>query len=472
MKKLSRWLAPMLVLVLVMSVAFSGCGSKTETDTQLLETFSELLAKDYEVYYLFYAGGLPVDGETSLEEGGTVYYRSASVEYRSLSDLEKLLKSTYARQGDRDALLGRIDQATTLLFIEENGTLYKSGLETVTVYPYEVQEDTIRLTARSEQTATFTFQEEGLDGSLYETTLSMSRSDKTWLLDGQAIQADRTLLREGSGKDSLFDTGEARRTAQAFLDALTAGDAAAIESLSWAPSGTYAAWSGLKVSSARIVEELEDLDVQGDYLAELQVEDGAGVLREGTVRYRLKIGMVNAVLFGAYGDGAGELSVDYFQPEELAPYELKPTAERTDGAANAVDRLLGFFGVVTFEKPEDLGADRITEYVLIDLMDEQDQAESFSLAQVRDRAGQLFGLENFSPSQSFYSAQQNGYLASGRGLQLNHVLTFPQASQDDRSVVEVRVYADPLQTRVDRVVAYTLARGNGGVWQFVSAVAQ
>ena len=69
---------------------FAACGAPEESDAELTAAFTDLLAADYEVYYLFYSGGLPVDQGVTLELEGAEYHPVSSAEYRSLRDLREL----------------------------------------------------------------------------------------------------------------------------------------------------------------------------------------------------------------------------------------------------------------------------------------------------------------------------------------------------------------------------------------------
>ncbi len=469
MRILMRRLSFLLALVLVLSLA--GCGGREETDRELTDAFTALLAQDFEVQYLFYGGGLPVAAEDPVQVGDSTYYPSASPQYKTIRDLEDLLRSTYAREEEIGTILGRVTPGEDLLFMEEGGKLYKNGGEWVVHFPYTTDEETVRIAQRDGGRVTFQFEDEAADGSLYKTTLAMVKGDKGWRLETQLIGAERQLIREGAAEDSFFSQGQAGAMAQSFLDALVAADASAVEALSCAPAGTYAGWGALRVTSAKVEEVLEDLDVQGEYIAALTVEDGAGILEEGQVRYRLKIGMTNALRYVTEsGDLTRTLSVDYFQPEALRPYELQAGPGRDNAAADAVDRLIGFFGPLSFASPGELGDSRITEYVLMELENSGDPKPSHTGEEVREEALRLFGLRDFAPSQDYYRAELDGYSAGGRGFVMANKLSFPGEPEGGRVAVEVRCFGDPLQTTAERTLIYTLEEDGAGGWRFVSAL--
>lgn len=466
-----------LTLILTLTLAFTAaCGRKpapaAETDQQLLEAFTTLLAQDFEVAYLFYGGGVVVSDQGAIQQAGQTYWPSDDPRYPTMGELEALLRATYAGEQERAALLGRTTPGGALLFVEDNKTLYKNQEEWVSLPPTTTREETIRLIARGENSAQFQFEQEGADGSLYEVTLAMVRTPEGWRLAAQLRDAPRTVIREGSAETSLFAPGEAGAVAEKFLEALVARDTAALETLSFAPPGTYASWGSLEVTQARVAQVVEDLDAQGEYLVDLVVTQGGGILEEGAVQYRLKVGTRNAVDWGERGDGFPGLSVDYFQPLALEPYELAEGPEHRHPAAEAVGRLILFFGPQPFETSEQLGAGRITEYVLMDLDNGDDPQPSYTQAQVAAGAKKLFGLEDFIPSPEFYISYYGGFSAGGRGGYQVNKLTFLSPGEAAEMTVTVQLYSDPLQVQRTQTLVYTLVETAENNWQFVSALPQ
>lgn len=456
----------MLTLAVSLLMLLAGCG---ESDTKLTETFDLLLAQDQEAYYIFYGGGMPVSAAGAVTVGDAQYYPVTSEQYPTMADLQGLLEATYGDSVEIGAILGRTGANGALLFIEQDGILYKNADEQVSYSPYSTVEGTMTISERTNTKITFTFEETG-EGGRYSTTLAMAKTGDGWRLSRQRVVAVRTLLEaatEEAPGEELFANGAARQTAEDFLQALLDADTAAIESLCAAEAGTYSSWSSLEVSRAEIGTVYEDLDFQGDYLVELEVTDGAGVLEEGTVRYRLRVGMVNAIRSGLMGT-TDSLSVDYFKPAELSPYQLED--DHNHSAANAVERLISFFGPLEFESPEDLGGDRLTEYLLMNL-DDAEAAPYYTLEQVQAEALRIFNIREFEPDQSYLVADGEGYAAGGRGLIVENILTFPGPAEDGEAEVEVYCYSDPLQTDLQQVLVYSLVQNRDGSWEFVSATA-
>ena len=144
--------------------------------------------------------------------------------------------------------------------------------------------------------------------------------------------------------------------------------------------------------------------------------------------------------------------------------------DRAVPAADAVDRLIGFFGPLSFASPGELGDSRITEYVLMELENSGDPKPSHTGEEVREEALRLFGLRDFAPSQDYYRAELDGYSAGGRGFVMANKLSFPGEPEGGREAVEVRCFGDPLQTAAERTLIYTLEEDGAGGWRFVSAL--
>ena len=99
-----RLLAVLLCLGLCLGLAACG-GAEAETDEELTEEFSRLLAADFEVYYLLYSDGLPVDQSVTRQVDGADYHPVNSTEYKSLEDLRRLLEGIYAQESQVEALM-------------------------------------------------------------------------------------------------------------------------------------------------------------------------------------------------------------------------------------------------------------------------------------------------------------------------------------------------------------------------------
>ncbi len=222
-ENLCRVLSLFLCLALL-----GGCGGDSapqgNSDEDITAAFEELLAADYEVYYLLFADGLPVDRAGERELDGALYYPVTSQRFSNRGALKKRLEEVYAKEETVEALLAAPDAKGNPALAQRDGALWRSAACAVSALGYEVVEDSIRLTGRrSDLTATFSFQEEGLDGSLYETAMSISRTGAGWRLDAPRKDGERKLLREGSSQTSAYKEGTARRVAEDFLAAIHTG---------------------------------------------------------------------------------------------------------------------------------------------------------------------------------------------------------------------------------------------------------
>ena len=450
-----RLLCTALCLCLALG-CLAACGKKEETDQELTGIFSDLLAADYEVYYLFYSDGLPVDQAVTETVGEGEYHPVTSAQYKDLGALKKLLEGVYAKKDQVEAILAVEDPNGHPLLAEVDGKLYRSATRDIFALGYELEEGSLAIKARSEGAATFSFQETGLDGSLYETSMSMTKTGAGWRLDGTRAGAKREMIREGSGESSLVGEGEARRVAEAFLAALRAGDAEALSGLTMGGD-----WTGVRASRAEISEVREELDSQGDYIVSLTVTQGGSVLQAGDAEYRLRVG------FYPFSDQVGPT---YFRPAQEEYYNLLDLAQRDSVPANQVEEFIGMYGAVTFSAPEELPADTITEYAMLLMASQSGEWDRvFTLEEVASQVESSFGIGDFDAKDTkFYSAEMGGCIIWGRGGTSYNMLIEMPVVREGRAVVTVGFFEDILCTVSDKVLTYTLEENPDGSWRFVS----
>ena len=84
-----------------------------------------------------------------------------------------------AEESVRD-ILEAPDQTGAPLLKIENGQLLRSARPTLLTLGYEVDDTSIQAESQSDSAAAFLFQETGLDGSLYRTRLSMTKTAGGW----------------------------------------------------------------------------------------------------------------------------------------------------------------------------------------------------------------------------------------------------------------------------------------------------
>ena len=443
-----------------------GCGGgpRADTDQSVTEAFEELLAADYQVDYLIFGDGLEVDPEALGELDPRDYAPVVTEGLTTRADLEKRLKEVYALDETVKALLSAVDSEGRERLQVRDGVLWRCTA--TAAFPYETVEGSVVLRNRTDSAASFVFEETGLDGSLYETAMEMAKTSRGWRLAGTRKDAQRTLLREGSGEDSAIPAGAARKAAEEFLAALVSGDASAV-SQAVGFGNDPAVWQKMKVTAAEITAAAEDLDSSGDYTVRLAVEDGAGFFPEGTGDYRMLLSC-NEMRWG------GETpTLWYFRPASERYLETGwygAADEKEWAPAQAVNDFIGWFGQQTFAAPGELPPETLVEYAMIRTRPE-DPEMVFTPQEIGAAVEKYFGIAGFDGRNTkFYSKEKGGYLIWGRGGSFYNTLTPAPRTAAGQSQVDVTLYRDPLCTVKIRTVRYTMAENGDGSWRFVSAL--
>ncbi len=462
-KAISRVLCFALIIALALLPACDSA-PKADTDQSVTAAFEELLAADYQVDYLIFGDGLEVDLEALGELDPRDYAPVVTQGYTTRADLEKRLKEVYALDETVKALLSAVDGEGRERLQVRDGALWRATA--TAAFPYETVEGSIVLRVRSDTAATFVFEETGLDGSLYETTLEMAKTSRGWRLNGTRKDARRTLLREGSGEDSAIPAGAARKVAEEFLAGIVAGDASAIsQAIGYGNNNTV--WQQMKVTSAEITAAAEDLDSHGDYTVRLTVEDGAGHFPEGTGDYRLILS-TNEMRWVAEQPVAW-----YFRPASEQYLETSwydPVDEKEWAPAIAVSSFIDWFGQQTFATPWELPPETLVEYAMIRTQPE-DPEMVFTPREIDTAIEKIFGITGVDGrGTKFYSKEKKGYLILGRGANFYNTLIPKPRTAAGQSQVDVTLYRDSLCTMKLRTVRYTMAENEDGSWRFVSAV--
>lgn len=464
-KSLCRLLPVLLCLTLLGGCGNSGAAPQGNSDADLTAAFEELLAADYEVYYLLFAGGLPVDRAGAKELDGASYYPVASRQFPNREALKKRLEEVYAKEETVEALLALRDPEENPALVERDGTLWRSAACAVSTLGYEVVEGSVRLTGRrSDLTAAFSFQEEGLDGSLYETAMTISRTGAGWRLDAPRKDAERKLLREGSAQTSPYKEGTARRVAEDFLAAVRTGKAADVAAVA---GGDCAAWEGVRITEARITGVTEELDSQGDYRVQVTVEDGKGVFPEGTQEYRLvaRCGQDRSW-------EAGQVLPLYFRPASERYYnwaDLEARNRPENGAAYNIEVFISLYGMPAFASPWELPPETVAEFAMM-MVKPQGEDMVYTPQELAAAVERTFGITGFDGrSTKFYSQEKNGYLLWGRGPAFPYVLIGMPQTAGSSCQVDVTAYSDPLCTKKLHSLRYTMGKNADGSWHFISA---
>lgn len=445
-------------LAVCLAVSLWGCGGKAE-EPGPEEIFEELLAADYQVYHLFYNGGLSADsGQTKMLENN-LYWLVTDPDYNTMDALQRRLEGIYLRSETVKGILGTTDAEGHPLLRSQDGRLWRSSAPEASVFGYEVEEGGIALVSLAETAAAFSVQETALDGSLYEARLSMTKTAAGWRLDGPRWEAERTLVREGSDKKSLVSSGAARRAAEKFLGSILDGG---VPDLPW----STAAWQNVKIRSAVLTQALEELDSQGVYLVRVDVEDGGGVFPEGMQDYRLVMGF-DVMRFG---DESTVYPV-YFRPASEQYYNKTSYVEQNYGglgSAEYVKSFIDYFGMVTFRSPWDLPPETVVEFSLFFARSEEGD-QRFTQQEMDDAILRTFGITGFdSRSTRFYVPEQDRYLLWGRDSSVRDYLIKMPEIKGGNAQVEVTFYEDVLCTTPLRTVLYTLEKEEDS-WRLLSA---
>ncbi len=459
MKRMIRWAA--LGMALVLALGAAACGSeKPQTSLTAEEAIPTLLGQDYEAAYLLTNLGMTVDSTAGVEVDGETYYPVVSEKYKTTADLRALLESTYGDSATVDRLMATVDQEGKPLFRDIDGKLYQSAKGVAADQWLEPDLESVQVQENGDQ-ATAVVQETGLDGFLYECTVTATRNEEgQWRLTTPRSEAPRKKVGDAQGTEETqpqVSASQVRQLAENFLTALKNGDTQTIEELAEAEPGTYQGWSALQISQAELTETLEEYETGGTYRVALTVDNGVGLLPEGEQIWELWVRC----------DENLQLMVERFQPGEPEPYR---TMEHPAG--EQVSRMLNYFGGPNFQDPSQLDGDVMVEYCLQVLSEENGfQQSGFTLEQLQQAIYRYFGLEHYDPSGSaFYRPETDDYMAYGRGgIQMPEQNLY--LTQPEEGTVEVRVYTyeDPLCTRPAKMQLWVLRDNGNGTYEFVSA---
>lgn len=450
-------------LAFCFALSLASC-QKQPAELPVEEAFEQLLAADYEAYYLIYNGGLTADsGQPKMLENAE-YWRVTSPDYGTMDALQKRLESIYLRSETVKTILSARDQNNNPLLRSQDGSLWRSAAPELQAMAYEVDDATITLENQTDSAAAFSFRETGLDGSLYKTGLSMTKTAAGWRLDAPRWEAERTLIREGSGKTSLVEQGAARQAAEAFLASILDGGTPDLPGVTL---GNVSAWQNVRISSAVITKVVEELDSQGDYIVSVAVEDGGGVFPDGAQDYRLVM-RCNEM---RYGDAVYPA---YFRPASEQYYNWTSYVEQNQdgpGPMWYVNAFISYFGWATFQTPWELPPETVVEFSLF-FAQSAEGDQRFTPAEVADAIEKTFGITGFDGTGTkFYVKDQDRYLLLGRGGNFYDLLIGMPQIHGSQAQVEVTFYEDVLCTSPARTIRYTLEKGNDGSWMLLSAVA-
>lgn len=448
-------------------VFLSACGASSQTSGAALQSesisdgeysadydsvrqaFPVLLARDYEAYYIVFYGGIEQDYADSAD--GYVHV-AASSGFASLDDLRVWLEKTYTAEGASEILASE-DAEGKPLFTEKDGKLYRSLTGAGAGGLSDYDESTARYAPNGDDECVCYV----TDASGAEIAMTAKKENGCWRLT-----APRIWTAAQTGGDGGAET--AGQVAADFLRALTDSDIDAIERCTGSEAGTYASWKGIAVTRAEVAETVEENDAEASYLVELEVKNAFGLLMPGKTRYRLIVRTAACA-----GEASARPAVVYFQPESAAPYNYRSVTEQTDVACNQAMRYLALYGAKEFSAASELDAGTVTEFTACLLTQESSQ-QAFTEQQMADGAERYFGLKDFAPDASYYSASAGGYIMPGRAGSGQEYEMEASKTKNGRTTVNVNFYADRLQTQGLKTLVFTFKANADGSFAFVSLV--
>ncbi|MEG1943495.1 MAG: hypothetical protein RR049_06725, partial [Angelakisella sp.] len=402
------------IIIMAAALLFSACGKKDEASGNIkMAEIEALLSNDYEAEYIFAMAGLSVDNAKALKAtDGGVYYPVQSDKYKVMADLSNLLAATYGNEETTAAYLGRTDAKGLPLYMELEGKLCRSGEPLIGEFSPEADYETIekgKLVKGKDglSQSSFTISESSAEGGEYRCVMEVTRGkDGKWRLATTRGTAVREIVKEGSGEVKMGVAGE---LAKKFVDALGAGDTAAIEQLTQAHGGSYGYLAQAGVTSASFTVTSET-DYDGEYIVTIEVSGGNGTFAEGKHDYRMEVG---------YSDYDGSLVVRYLQPRDFVSYDRLSAEQQTYAAANQVTALMRLAGNIKFASNADLAPETVTEYILwLDETKNGPNEDGMTLGELGAQAKKYFGIDGFDPGRqsTFYNTATDSYFMLGRGL--------------------------------------------------------
>lgn len=426
------------------------------------EAFPVLLARDYEVYYQYYFGGMKLD--YSADDGSGYIPVLPESGFGTLADLRAWLLNTYTPDG-ADAILQASDSEGKPLFIEREGALLRSTASSGAPMLSDCDEDGISYVTQGSDRVLCSFAVTDINGAAAQQQLVAAKNaDGHWRLETPRVWQEGNAAEPWpSGGSPVSDaTVTARQAAEGFLDALTTANISGIEFYSGMPSGTYSAWKGLTVLSAAITDSLYEQDDSAYYLVSMNVKNAYGLLMPGKSTYRL--------ILRSMPDGSDGLrpTVVYFQPSTVEPYNYRQPTEQNDPACDQVMAYLMLYGEQGFASASELTDREITEFTLY-MLSQETTAASFSREELEAGILKYFGLSGTQPDESFYSSNAGGYILMGRGgVDIEYEL-LPSSAKSGATTVTVNFYDDHLQTQGQRTLDFRMTKNADGSYRFISA---
>lgn len=480
---MKRRFLSVVALLLAMTLALAGCG-KPQQKQPGLPDLRALLAQNYQIEDIFYRAGLPVKATQAVkDEAGLLYFPVDHERYTTMDSLNKLVESCYT-EAVAQALLATQSEDGGLLYKDIDGKLCRSASPVITPVEGELDSDTLKVTKAGvdgkSSVAWFTIQGSVEGGEAFQLEWQVMDTKSGWRLAQTRQYATRTgaggeeVPAQSGGETTTPDTTP-HSVAQAFLDALVAGDGQAVGELAtdrgsyeeaylYPDFQGYGDTTGWGVTAAEIVETQNEQESVGEYTVRLTVSGGDGTLQSGN--YYLDVGASER-----------KLVVRAFRPVEQTPYESLMPEQRSLVAVNQVLDMLTLNGPVVFATPSELNSGILTEYALYHLTkndpgDVVADVPSYTKEEVQATVLKLFGIEGLTLDDQFYSSDAQGYLFLGRGGITSNFQIEQLQDGNGIALVEVRLYNDPLQFYCTGKVLYTLSNNWNDSYEFVSAQRQ
>lgn len=168
-----------------------------ETNAQLKAIAQDLLDRDLEITFIFNAG-LQGDSDYSYqcfliwEETGQKYFPAVSDTYKTVADLEKLLRSTYSSEERIQHFMQNYIYSEDPYFKEVDGQLCVNMNVGGKGMPIIVDFDSVRVKQTSPTKADITFDFDEFDYKTKLAKTSMTMIDGTWYLDRGVYEVAET----------------------------------------------------------------------------------------------------------------------------------------------------------------------------------------------------------------------------------------------------------------------------------------
>ncbi len=292
--------------------------------------------------------------------------------------------------------------------------------------------------------------------------------DGSVLLPEQRFLLDAGLAGQVAGLLEPYYTAANAKLLERLVQALTAGDAAELETLTGADAGTYQALETVKLSDVT-AEPLPAYPFAREgmeyYRLSLRVEQSAdGFLPAGDWELLVELGPLS------FDNGWGVLRLT---PMERSEQDARL---REQPAVQLIDRVNGFALLEPFGSVGDIDPSLLTDILLsfarAEYGAEDEDRYDFSVEEVQAVAEKYFGLADFDGTGTDCYHDGRYYLTGHDLYQMPTQFVGLETAEDGTMTVTQKVYADPAYLLESAEYVYTLELNEDGGCRLVSCRAQ